>query len=243
MTLASRVVTSTVKGLTRLLCQIDDAQLALVPRCGPLILVTNHINFLDVPLLYTHLMPRPLAGLIKAETWDNPAMGWLFDVAGGSAAIPVRRGEADREALRRGLAALERGHILALAPEGTRSGHGRLQPGQPGVVVLALHSGAPILPVVYYGGESFRQNMKRLRRTAFNIIVGSPFYLEAGGTRVTREVRERMAGEVMYQMAALLPPPYRGVYADLGAATESYLRFPAASTSNLQRARSEVLPA
>ena len=237
MTLSTRVVTSTIKGLTHLLCRIDAAQLALVPGCGPLILVTNHINFLDVPLLYTHLLPRPMAGLIKAETWDNPAMGWLFDVAGGGAAIPVRRGEADMEALRRGLAALEAGRILALAPEGTRSGHGRLQHGQPGVVVLALHSGAPIWPVVYYGGESIRLNMRRLQRTAFNILVGQPFYLEAGGARVTREVRQQMTNEVMYQMAALLPPGYRGVYADLGAATESYLRFPEGSKSNLRRAQ------
>jgi hypothetical protein len=85
--------------------------------------------------------------------------------------------------------------------------------------------------------------MRRLRRTAFNILVGSPFYLEAGGARVTREAREQMTGEVMYQMAALLPPPYRGVYADLGAATERYLRFPEGSASNLRRAWREVLPA
>lgn len=235
MTLAQRVVTSTIKGLSHILCRIDDTQLSLVPGRGPLILVTNHINFLDVPLLYTHLLPRPVAGLIKAETWDNPAMGWLFDVAGGDAAIPVRRGEADREALRRGLAALETGRILALAPEGTRSGHGRLQRGQPGMVVLALHSGAPIWPVVYYGGESFRLNVRRLQRTAFNILVGRPFHLEAGGVRVTREVRQQMADEIMYQMAALLPPAYRGVYADLGAATEGYLRFPEGSLSNLRR--------
>ena len=233
MTVASRAVTLTVKGLARLLCRIDDAQLALVPGRGPLIVAANHINFLDVPLLFTHLFPRPMAGLIKAETWDNPAMGWLFNAAGGSSAIPLRRGVADVEALRRGLAALAAGHILALAPEGTRSGHGRLQRGQPGLVVLALHSGAPILPVVYFGGEGFRQNLRRLRRTDFCFRVGRAFHLEAGGGRVSHAVRQQMADEVMYQMAALLPPDYRGVYANLAEATENYLRFPADSASNL----------
>jgi 1-acyl-sn-glycerol-3-phosphate acyltransferase len=200
-------------------------------------MVSNHINFLEMPVLYTRLMPRPISVLAKAETWDNPAIGWLFDTLGGSDAIPVRRGEADMEALRQALAALAAGQILCLAPEGTRSGHGRLQRGQPGVVMLALHSGAPILPLVYFGGERFRHNLKRLRRTDFHIRVGQPFYLEAGGRRVTREMRQQMADEIMCQMAALLPAEYRGVYADLGAATETYLRFPAGSTSNLPSAR------
>ena len=131
---------------------------------------------------------------------------------------------------------LAAGYILGLAPEGTRSGDGRLQPGQPGVVLLALHSGAPVLPVVYYGGERLQHNLKRLRRTDFNIRVGRPFYLAAGGVRVTHAVRQQMTDEIMYQMAALLPPPYRGVYVDLGAATENFLRFPEGSGSNLRAA-------
>jgi 1-acyl-sn-glycerol-3-phosphate acyltransferase len=236
MTLATRAVTSTLKGLTRLLCRIDDAQLALVPGQGPLIIVANHVNFMDVPLLFTHLRPRPVSALIKAETWDNPAMGWLFNTAGGSSAIPVRRGEADIDALRQGLRVLKAGHILAVAPEGTRSGHGRLQHGQPGIVMLALHSGAPILPVVYYGGERLQHNLKRLRRTDFHIRVGDPFFLDAGGRRVARDTRQAMTDEIMYQMAALLPPAYRGVYSDLEAATENFLRFPQGSTSNMRAA-------
>jgi len=234
VTLAYRVVTSTIKGLIRLLCRVDDAQLAHVPDRGPLIIAANHINFLEVPLLYTHLQPRPVTGFAKAETWDNPLLAPLFDLW---EAIPLRRGEADMAALRRALAVLERGGILAVAPEGTRSDHGRLQQGHPGIVFLALRSGAPVLPVVYYGGERFWGNLTHLRRTDFHIVVGQPFYLDARGTRVTRQVRRRMADEVMYQMAALLPPPYRGVYSDLEAATEVYLRFPPGAGSNLRRVR------
>jgi 1-acyl-sn-glycerol-3-phosphate acyltransferase len=231
-----RLVRLWLRAMLYLLCRIDAAQLARVPDRGPLILAANHVNFLDVPLLYTRLMPRPVSVLVKVETWNNPAIGWLFDVLGGSNAIPVRRGEADMDALRQALAVLVDGQILALAPEGTRSGNGRLQRGQPGVVMLALHSRAPILPVVYFGGERLRHNLGRLRRTDFHIRVGNPFYLEAGERRVTREMRQQMVDEIMWQMAALLPPDYRGVYAELGAATEDFLSFPDGSASNLSRA-------
>jgi 1-acyl-sn-glycerol-3-phosphate acyltransferase len=235
MTFPDGVVNSAIKGLIRLLCRVDDAQLARVPARGPLVVVANHINFLEVPLLLTHIQPRPVTGFAKAEAWDNPALGFLFNLWG---LIPLRRGEANVVAFRRGLAALEAGHILAVAPEGTRSGHGRLQRGHPGVVLLALRSGAPLLPVVYYGGESFRRNLTRLRRTDFHIIVGQPFYLNAGGVKVTREVRQQMADEIMYLIAALLPPAYRGYYSDVPAATRTYLRFPSTSEGNLCRAQS-----
>ena len=232
MTVTQTVVRASLKRVTRLLCRVDDAQLAKVPAHGPLILVANHVNFLEVPLLYSHLHPRALTGFAKIETWNNPAMAFLFDLFG---AIPLRRGEADVAAIRRGLEVLEAGHILAVAPEGARSGHGRLQRGHPGVVMLALRSGAPLLPMVYYGGERLRRNLTRLRRTDFHIVVGNLFCLNAGG-KVTREMRQQMTDEIMYQVAALLPPDYRGYYADLSAATETYLRFPAPSGSNLRRA-------
>jgi 1-acyl-sn-glycerol-3-phosphate acyltransferase len=233
MTLIHRIVISTIKGLLRLLCRVDDAQLARVPDRGPLIIVANHVNFLEVPLLYTHLQPRPVMGFAKVEAWDNPIIGALFDMGG---AIPLYRGEADVAAFRQALKALGAGRILAVAPEGTRSGHGRLQRGRSGAVLLALHSSVPLLPMVYYGGELFWRNLARLRRTDFHIVVGQPFYLDAGGVRVTRQVRQQMADEIMYQMAALLPPDYRGVYSDLAAATETYLRFPPGVESNLRRA-------
>jgi 1-acyl-sn-glycerol-3-phosphate acyltransferase len=241
MRLRARLVNGTLKGMIRLLCRVDDAQLGRVPERGPLIIVANHVNFLEVPLLYTHLLPRPVTGFAKAETWDNPAMAALFDMW---EAIPLRRGEADHAAIRRALHALREGQILALAPEGTRSGNGRLQPGHPGVVTLALLSGAPLLPVVYYGGERFRGNLSRLRRTDFHIVVGRPFRLEAGSARVGRDLRQRMVDEVMYQLAALLPPDYRGAYADLSRATQTYLRFPEGSESNLLRslAAPEAVP-
>jgi 1-acyl-sn-glycerol-3-phosphate acyltransferase len=228
-----QVVNASLKQLTRILCRVDDEQLVRVPDQGPLIVVANHINFLEIPLLASHLHPRPITGLAKSETWDNPALRVLFNLWG---AIPLRRGQADVPALRQALVALETGAIVAMAPEGTRSGHGRLQRGHPGVVFLALQSGAPLLPLGFYGSERFWENLPRLRRTDFNIVVGQPFCLHGGDARSTRTVRQQMVDEVMYQLAALLPPANRGVYADLDAATETFIRFPPGAQSNLLRA-------
>jgi 1-acyl-sn-glycerol-3-phosphate acyltransferase len=222
MTLSHFFVVATLKGLTSLICRIDDAQLARVPDRGPLIVATNHVNVIEIPIIYTRLQPRPVVGMVLADRWNNPLLGWVLDVGG---TIPLRRGEPDVAALRTALDRLRAGHIIIIDPEGTRSGDGRLQKGHPGAVLLALRSGAPLLPVVFHGGENYKDDLRRLRRTDFHIEVGRPFHLDAGGRRVTRQVRQRMIDEVMYQMAALLPPAYRGVYSDLSAATEEYLAW------------------
>jgi 1-acyl-sn-glycerol-3-phosphate acyltransferase len=217
------MINATFKGLTAMMCRVEADQLKRVPSRGPLIIVSNHINFLEIPIIYTRLQSlSPKTGFAKAETWDNPIMGRLFDIWG---AIPIRRGEADLTALKRGVKALKQGHILAVTPEGTRSNHGRLLPGQPGMVTLALLSGAPMLPVVHYGHETYRQDFSRLRRSDFNVVVGNPFILDPRGDRVTRAVRQQMTDEIMYQLAALLPAQNRGFYADLTQATNQYLKF------------------
>ena len=218
-----RMLNATFKGLTSLMCRVQADQLKRVPTHGPLILVSNHINFLEIPIIYTRLQTAcPLTGFAKAETWDNPIMGRIFNIWG---AIPVHRGQADLTAIKRGLSALQQGHIVAVTPEGTRSNHGRLLRGHPGVVTLALLSSAPVLPVVHYGHEKYRQDFSRLRRSGFNVVVGKPFVLNSHRIKVTHEVRQQMTDEIMYQLAALLPEQYRGAYADLNLATEHYLQF------------------
>lgn len=137
----------------------------------------------------------------------------------------MHRGEADLKALRWGLEALKAGFILALAPEGTRSGHGRLQEGKQGTVFLAIRSGATVYPVVMYKHEDFWKNLKRLRRTDAVIKAGRPFRIVDRGERLTRRVRHQMTDEMMFQMAATLPPEYRGVYADESKWTEKYIQF------------------
>lgn len=234
MTTTERILNFIIKGILRLACRVDDSQLVRIPDHGPLILVTNHVTFLEVPMIYTHLRPRPMTGFAKAESWDNPFFGWVFDVWG---AIPLHRGEADLSAMRAAIDVLKGGGILGVAPEGTRSGHGRLLRAHPGVVLLAQRTGAPLIPLVHTGGEDFKRNLTRLRRTDFKIIVGNQFRIDFGDEKMTAEIRQAIADEIMYQMAALLPAKYRGEYADLSAATEKYLRFSGPTQSNLLQAQ------
>ena len=210
------------KGITNVICQIDDNQLKKIPERGPMILVTNHVNILEIPIIYTHLYPRPINGMVWAERWEHAWSRWLLNVC---EAIPLRRGEADVASLRKGLDLLTAGHILVISPEGTRSGDGRLQPAYPGVVLLGSHSGAPLLPVAYHGSEYYKQNIRHLKRTDLHITVGKPFRLNTKGIKVTQSVRSQILDEIMYQLSILLPPVYRGVYSNLSLATQRYLSF------------------
>jgi 1-acyl-sn-glycerol-3-phosphate acyltransferase len=220
MTSLGRMADASICLLIRILCRVDGAEIDKLPLEGPFILLANHVNFLEAPLLHCRFRPRKVIGLAKAEAWDNRLLGWLFDQWG---AIPIRRGEPDIGALRRALDVLKSGGILAVAPEGTRSRHGRLQRAHSGVVTLALKSGAPLWPLVFHGGEEIGRNVRRLRRTPFHIRVGEPFHIELGQERLTSDLRRQIADEIMFRMAALLPPQYRGEYADLDAATDTYL--------------------
>lgn len=216
------IITYSVRSLTRILCDVDDSQLINVPDRGPLIIACNHINFMEVPLVFTHLQPRKVTAFAKSETWDNPLMGYLFDLWG---AIPIQRGEADTTAFRMALEALKEGKILAITPEGTRSGNGQMGRGLPGIVMLAHRSKVPILPMVYYGSEKLRDNISRLKRTDFHIRVGKVFNLSFPDDRVDRESRRKMVDEIMYQLALLLPVEYRGYYSDLSKLTTEYINF------------------
>ena len=211
-----------IRAWSSILCRIEHKPLTNVPKHGPLILAINHIGSLEVPLFAALLQPRKTIALAKIETWNNKLMGWLFDLW---EAIPIRRGEVDLEAIRRCLIVLKAGRMLVVAPEGTRSYNGRLQRGQPGISFITLRSGSPILPIVHWGGENFGTNLRRFKRTNFHIRVGKPFTLEAKGQKVTREIRQEMADEIMYQLAVLMPEEYRGEYQDCDPFPTKYLRF------------------
>ncbi|MGE5251238.1 MAG: lysophospholipid acyltransferase family protein [Bacteroidota bacterium] len=203
------------------MCRIDKSDLHKVPARGPLIAYSNHTGSVEVPILFTELLPRPLTGLAKIESWNGWFLRWVFNAWD---AIPLRRGEADMAAMNKALEALQGGYILGMSPEGTRNKTGRLIRGQPGIVTLALHSHAPLLPLANWGGENFLPNLRRLKRTDFYMRVGQPFTLDTHGERVTREVRQRIVDEMMFRVAALLPEKYRGVYADSDRATDYYLK-------------------
>ncbi|MFN8398843.1 MAG: lysophospholipid acyltransferase family protein [Anaerolineales bacterium] len=190
-----------------------------VPHKGPLIIITNHTGQVEVPVFATMLQPRKITGWGKAEAFENPFLNWVF---GAWDIIPVHRGEADMTALKSAFRMLEEERIFGVAPEGTRNYTGILRRGLPGAAILALKSGAPVLPIVHWGGEKFLKNLKSFKRTDFHIRLGEPFCVKVDG-KVTGEMRQEIVDEMMYRIAAMMPEEYRGEYSDLSKSTGKYL--------------------
>jgi len=177
-----------------------------IPREGALVLTSNHFSVGDPPIL-TGVFPRRIAWMAKQELFDIPLFGKLYNMGGF---IPVRRFEGDLHALRLSHQALRRGLVLGMFPEGTRSG-GRLGQGEPGSALIALRTGAPILPVAIWGTENVKLPRDLFRRTRVNIRYGKPFRLPAG-QRITKEQVANGTEEIMRQIAALLPSRYHGAH-------------------------------
>lgn len=220
--IADSLVTPTVKVILHIICRIYARELDKLPRRGPYIIVVNHVNFLEAPILYVFLRPRRIFTLVKVESWNNPFLrflAWIWD------AIPIKRGTADFSALRKARAVLDAGNILVIAPEGTRTGDGRLRRGNPGAILLAAHSRVPVYPVVHTGGHRFYRQIKRLRRTLFSVSVGEPFIVDLPrGTALRNSHRREITDEMMARIASLLPPALRGIYENSVDRPARYLR-------------------
>lgn len=180
-----------------------------VPRSGGVLVVANHLHNAD-PVLLAIAFPRALYVMAKRELFAHRGLARVLHIAG---AFPVDRGRADRNAIRYAEAALAQGQAVAMFPEGTRSVSGRLGSGQPGAGLIALRSGAPILPVAITGTEALPGNGTKPRtgwgfRRRVVIRFGPPFLLPLasdGGRMSSQEATDRM----MAAVAALLPAPYR----------------------------------
>ena len=205
-----------------IICNINKEELNAVPFQGPMILIGNHINFLDVATALIFSYPRKIFFLVKKETFDTPFLRFIFNTWGS---IPVDRGTADFQALNKAAHVLNKGYFFVIAPEGTRTNDGQLIRAHPGVVVIALKSKATIMPIVQYGGEKFSKNIKKLRRTKITMQVGAPFIICPSSNYPDKQERQLIADEIMYQMAGLLPEEYRGYYSDLSKTTTNYLNF------------------
>src|SRR6266581_2907932 len=167
-----------------------------IPPHGPLILVSNHLNNGDPPAL-THAMPRRVVWMAKQELFDMPVVGWLFRAFG---LIPVRRFEADLGALRKAQAALRRGQVLGMFPEGTRSQQAQLGEAEPGTALIALRTGAPVMPVAIWGTEHVRLPRDIFARTRLHIRFGRPFQLPHN-KRATKEDIAAATDEIMRHIA------------------------------------------
>jgi 1-acyl-sn-glycerol-3-phosphate acyltransferase len=216
------LVNTTVKMISNILLRIDKSELQKVPKEGPLLVIANHVNFLDAPVVISHMHPRPTTGLVKKETWDNALHAFLFNTWGG---IPIDRDIADFKAIKECLRALEEKRILAVAPEGTRSEDGHLIQGKPGVAMLALKADVTILPMVYFGHEKFIENIKHLRRTPMHIKIGRPFRIEINGQVKDKALLQDVADHMMIEIARMMPEEYRGFYLDRIEEQVDYIRY------------------
>ena len=211
-----------IKAILKTFMRIDDRAVSSVPMRGPLILAMNHINWLDAPVGFSYLHPRPLTAFAKVETWNNALMGFLFNTWG---AIPINRGTIDTTAFKKGEEALKEGKIIAIAPEGTRSDDGKMNAGFSGIAVLALRTGAPILPFAFYGNEKYKENIRQRRRTNMTLVAGEPFRLKPVTGTPDKQTRQALTDAIMYEIARLLPEDYRGTYANIDPAYRQYLDF------------------
>ncbi len=180
-----------------------------VPRSGPLIIVSNHLNNVDPPVL-SACVPRRIVFMAKEELYESRGISGLLARCFG--AFPVRRGEVDRQALRQALKVLETGLTLGLFPEGTRSPNSQMQSAQPGTAWIPLESGSPILPVAISGTEGIRTVVDILARPTIRICIGRPFRLPEFPTGKRSTHLPEATRIIMESIASLLPPEYRGVY-------------------------------
>ena len=216
------LVNSIVKFLVNILLKIDDSELTKVPQEGPLISVANHVNFLDVPVIITHLSPRPTTGLVKKENWEHPFFKFLFTVWDG---IPIDRDIMDFAAFKKAKQALDEKKILAVAPEGTRTENGKLIRAKSGIALLASQVDVPILPIAYWGQENFSKNFKRLKRTKMTIRVGKQFKINFEGKRKSKAFLQDVADAIMLEIAKLLPEKYHGVYSDISVDSDNLITY------------------
>ncbi len=182
-----------------------------VPRHGAFIVASNHLNFLDPPIIAaaTH---RRVIFMAKKEIFQWPIVGGICRLYG---AIGVRRFEADLSALRRGQAVLKGGRVLGMFPEGTRAkGHGLLRPW-PGAALIAMRANALIVPAAISGtdGPLWWRLLNPFARPHVTVRFGEPFRLEHT-KRPTAEQISAGTHEIMRHIATMLPPQYLGDYGE-----------------------------
>jgi len=183
-----------------------------VPEDGPGIVAANHISFLDsffIPLA----IPRRVTYLAKAEYWDSWKTKWFFDLVGQ---IPVRRDDSKKSlaALEAGERVLNKGGLLGIYPEGTRSPDGRLYRGKTGVARMAAECNVPVIPVGLVGTREIMPKDAKLPhfRGAVTLRFGEPMHVpkeEAEGPMALRG----FVDSLMYEIRSLSGQDYTDEYA------------------------------
>lgn len=157
---------------------------------GPVIVAPVHRSHLDSALLGP-ITTRRVRALGKESLFTTPGVGWLCAALG---AIPVRRAEADRDAMNAARMLLDRGEMLVVFPEGTRTSGEVVAPLFDGPGWLAARTGAPVVPIGIAGtSEAFPPGAAWIRRSTVTIVVGPPIAapVAAEGARAVSRSRLR----------------------------------------------------
>jgi 1-acyl-sn-glycerol-3-phosphate acyltransferase len=200
-----------VRGVITRLVRIHPEGLEHLPPSGPYVLATNHLAFWDAPIIYGLIGGPHLAGWAAEKYRYNPIWGTILRMGSN---IFIERGAIDRDALAGAVAWLRQGKAFAVAPEGGRSKTKALARGKSGVVFIAQQAGAPIVPLAHFGTERVTRTWLRLRRPEVTVRIGRPFMLPPLPANGRSAALHEQTDLVMCHIAALLPPEYRGVYAD-----------------------------
>ncbi len=168
-----------------------------VPPAGPLVVVANHANFWDGPVLFGAL-PRRVSFLIKAEAVTGP-LGWLLRNVGQYA---IRREVPDRKPLLEALSQLKAGGAVGVFPEGTR-GDGKVQNISAGAGWLAARAGAAVLPVAVRG-TARPEGVGRRFRPRVRVLIGDPFPIPAGAGKTAVDAATNLIRDRLSELVAQL---------------------------------------
>jgi len=152
--------------LTRAATSIRAYGRERVPREGGAVLAVNHFNFIDVPVIGT-MCPRRLVFVAKSELFDVPGLSQLIAAHG---TLAIRRGESDRDALRRMRKTVRENDMLGLFVEGTRQTSGVPGEAKPGAAMIAISEGVPLVPAAIHGSQTWKLG----NRAAVSLAFGEP---------------------------------------------------------------------
>jgi 1-acyl-sn-glycerol-3-phosphate acyltransferase len=172
-----------------------------VPAAGGVILAPNHISYVDPPAVGAGL-GRQLHFMAKEELFAGRLLGSWIRAVGG---FPVRRGTADRKAIKRAIELLAEGKVVCLFAEGTRSPDGKLQAPELGIGLIALKSRAPIVPTALIGTDKvLPAHAKWLHRHPITVVYGEPLtFPDLYEAKESRESMEEIGRRVMGAIAEL----------------------------------------
>ncbi len=200
---------SIIRWLVRALTRTQYVGVDHVPTRGPVILASNHFSRIDLPVLFINPARPDVTALVTTKYLNYPILRWIITTA---QAIWLNRDTADFAAFRVAAEVLKQERALGIAPEGTRSQSGGLLEGKPGTILLALRTGAPIVPIGLIGTAGCVPRIFTLRRPRIVAHFGEPYTVPP----LDRDNRDQqihdLTEDLMCRIAALMPEEYHGFY-------------------------------